>query len=139
MLLALGAWALPAFAQQDIQSPAPSAMPSPEVIPSPVPAPENPKMHTLAVRQFLAWQNDAVNRVQYRDAFASQLSDAFLSEASVQLAQLGGLQKAQFLGISHTADHGDLFVYRMACQRGSVDMDFSVRADGRIGYVFFQS
>lgn len=96
-------------------------------------------MHAMAVRQFLAWQNDTVNRAQYGDAFASQLSDAFLSQASAQLAQLGGLQKTTFLGVSHTADRGDLFVYRMACQHGSVDMDFSLQADGRIGYVFFQS
>lgn len=131
--------AVPALAQQSMETAAPTPAASPEVIPSPVPASESPAMHALAIRQFLAWQNDDVNRAQYGDSFGSQLTDSFLSDASAQLAQLGGLQKATFLGISHTAEHGDLYVYRMDCQHGSVDMDFSMQADGRIGYVFFQS
>lgn len=78
-----------------------------------------------------------MNPQLYADQVAAQLTPDFLDRASKTLAQLGGLQHARYLGISH-AKAGALYVYDMVCDHGAVNMAFDFAPDGRIAVIFFQ-
>ncbi|MFN2449155.1 MAG: hypothetical protein ABR508_05090 [Candidatus Baltobacteraceae bacterium] len=118
-------------------SPAPAAaLESPPPIPPPAPAVENPKIHKLAVQQFLAWQTATVDRDAYSETVNADLSDELLDRATKTLANLGALQSAAFQGVSKTKA-ASLYVYKMACANGTVNMDFSVDPNGKIGLIFF--
>jgi hypothetical protein len=126
----------PAPAQNLLEaSPAPALTPLP--IATPQPAPDNARVHKVAVQQFLAWQEGSVDPQLYGDQVAAQLTPAFLDQASKTLAQLGGLQQAKFLGISRVKA-GALYVYDMVCEHGAVNMAFDFDPDGRIAVIFFQ-
>ncbi|HET7813228.1 MAG TPA: hypothetical protein VFL13_02515 [Candidatus Baltobacteraceae bacterium] len=144
-LLSAGTFAAyrPVLAQS--ASPAPTTAPTldpdeiddtPPPIPSPRPAVEDPKIHKIAVREFLAWQTATVNRDLYSDTVNGQLTDDMLDRATKTLANMGALQTATFLGISKSKD-ASLYVYKMTCVNGSVNMDFSVDPSGKIGLIFF--
>lgn len=145
VLLCAGAFAAyrPVMAQS---TPAPSAAPStspdddvvdsPPPIPSPQPAIEDPKIHKIAIREFLAWQTATVNRDLYSDTVNGELTDDLLDRATKTLAGMGALQTATFLGISKSKA-ANLYVYKMTCVNGSVNMDFSVEPSGKIGLIFF--
>ena len=122
-----------AAAQQ--ATPAPQG--SPPVIPSPQPTTEDPKIRKLAVAQFLDWQAGTVNRAMYSDTVNAQLTDETIDHGSQGLARLGGLQQVAFRGISK-ASGVDIYVYRMTCEHGVVDMDFALTADGKIELIFFE-
>ncbi len=134
-------------AQQAPPSPAASQAPdasdsappqeSPPPIPSPRPAPDDPQRHKLAVQQFLAWQQGQINRSLYGDQVNSELTDDVLDRGTATLANMGALQSAVFLGISHTKGT-DIYVYKMTCEHGSVDMDFALSPDGKIALIFFE-
>jgi hypothetical protein len=132
-----------AQAQQATASPAPEAsaaageMGSPPPLPSPRPGPDNPQRHKLAVQQFLAWQQGDVDRSLYGDEVNSELNDDLLDRAGKTLANMGALQSAVFLGTAR-AKGLDIFVYKMTCQNGSVDMDFALAPDGKISLIFFE-
>ncbi len=122
---------------QETPSAAPSATASSPPIPPPKPAPDDPKIHKFAVQQFLAWQNGTVNRDLYSDRVNSELSDDLMDKGTKTLANLGGLQRADFQGIS-AAKGVNLFVYRMICANGSIQMVFSMDPDGKVGLIFFE-
>lgn len=126
-------------AQEATASPSPAPAPSEtqEPLPSPQPATEDPKVHKLAVQQFLAWQQGQLDRTLYADDVNGELTDDVVQKASGALAAMGALQSATFRGISH-AKQGDLYVYHMTCDRGSVDMDFALDTKGLIQVIFFQ-
>jgi hypothetical protein len=132
-----------AQAQQATASPGPQAsapigdMGSPPPLPSPRPGPDNPQRHKLAVQQFLAWQQGDVDRSLYGDEVNSELNDDLLDRAGKTLANMGALQSAVFLGTAR-AKGLDIFVYKMNCQNGSVDMDFALAPDGKISLIFFE-
>jgi hypothetical protein len=73
-----------------------SASPSPEasgpILPSPKPAVEDPKVHKLAVQQFLAWQSGTINRDLYSEQVNAELTDDVLDKGTKTLANLGALQ-----------------------------------------------
>jgi hypothetical protein len=124
-------------------SPAPSAEVttppadnSPPPLPSPKPAPDDPKIHKLAVQQFVAWQGGTVDRTRYSDDVNAQLSDDVLDASEKALAALGALQTATFRGISQ-AKGIHVYVYTMTCEHGSIDMKFALQPDGKIALVFF--
>ncbi|HEV3154298.1 MAG TPA: hypothetical protein VGZ02_10880 [Candidatus Baltobacteraceae bacterium] len=123
-------------AQEATPEPSPAATETPVPLPSPVPVAEDPKVHKLAVQQFLAWQQGQIDRALYSNDVNGQLSDDVISEAAKTLANMGALQSATFKGISH-AKQGDLYVYHMTCDRGSVDMDFSLDPSGKILRIYF--
>ncbi len=106
-------------------------------LPPPHPAPEDPKVTKLAIGQFLAWQSGTIDRSRYGAAVNANLTDKVLQGGSAALARLGGLQKATFLGIS-VARGARFYVYRMACENGSIRMEFSLAPDGRIALIFFE-
>lgn len=146
-LLAAGVlvWHQPARAQQATPAPSPAAADSaspdeapetPPPVPSPVPTADDPKVHKIAVQQFLAWQTATVDRDLYSDVVNGQLTDDLFDRATKTLASMGALQSTTFLGISKTKDVS-LYVYRMTCVNGSVNMDFSLQPDGKIGLIFF--
>jgi hypothetical protein len=118
-----------------------TASPSPEstgpILPSPKPAVEDPKIRKLAVQQFLAWQSGTVNRDLYSEQVNADLTDDVLDKGTKTLANLGALQKAQFQGIS-SAKGANFYVYRMVCQNGTIQMEFSLAPDGKIGLIFFE-
>jgi hypothetical protein len=134
-----------ARAQQAPASPAPaSTAPSspepggtPPALPSPKPGPDNPQRHKLAVQQFLAWQQGTIDRTLYGDEVNSELDDALLDRAGKTLANMGALQSAAFVGTAR-AKGLDIYVYKMTCQNGSVDMDFALQPDGKIALIFFE-
>jgi hypothetical protein len=131
-----------AHAQQAPASPAPSAPAadiggSPPPLPSPRPGPDDPKRHKLAVQQFLAWQQGDVDRTLYGDEVNGELNDELLDRAGKTLANMGALQSAVFLGTAH-AKGVDVYVYKMNCQNGSVNMDFALSPDGKIALIFFE-
>lgn len=137
LLAGIAAFCPPAaVAQEAADSPSPAATATPPPIPSPVPGTDDPKIHKLAVQQFLAWQQGQIDRSVYSDDINGQLTDDVVTEASRTLANLGPLQSATFRGISH-APQGDLYVYRMACGRGAVDMDFALDPKGKILRIYF--
>ncbi len=115
---------------------APPADNSPPPLPPPKPAPDDPKMHKLAVQQFVAWQGGAVDRTRYSDDVNAQLSDDVLDASEKALAALGALQSATFKGISQ-AKGIRVYVYTMLCEHGSIDMKFALQPDGKIALVFF--
>jgi hypothetical protein len=117
------------------ESASPEASPPP--IPSPKPAPDDPKRHKLAVQQFLAWQQGQIDRSLYGDEVNSELTDDVLDRGTRTLANMGALQSAVFLGISR-AKGADIYVYKMTCEHGSVDMDFALAPDGKIALIFFE-
>ena len=123
-------------AQEATDSPAPGATASPPAIPSPVPTSDDPKIHKLAVQQFLAWQQGQIDRTLYTDDVNGELTDDVVTSASRTLANLGALQSTTFRGVSH-APQGDLYVYHMKCDRGAVDMDFSLDPKGKILRIYF--
>ena len=125
-----------ARAQEATASPAPAASQTPPPIPSPVAVADDPKIHKLAVQQFLAWQQGQIDRTFYSDEVNGELTDDVIGEASKTLANMGPLQTTVFRGISH-APQGDLYVYRMTCDKGSVDMDFSLDPKGKILKIYF--
>lgn len=146
LALAVGAFgSIAARAQQAPSSPAPaSAAPSepqpggtPPALPSPKPGPDNPQRHKLAVQQFLAWQQGTVDRTRYGDEVNSELDDALMDRAGKTLANMGALQSAVFVGTAR-AKGLDIYVYKMTCQNGSVDMDFALAPDGKIALIFFE-
>jgi hypothetical protein len=106
-------------------------------IPSPKPAAEDPRVRKLAVAQFLAWQTGNVDRSLYGDRVNAELTDDLLDRGTKTLANLGGLQKATFEGIS-AAKGANLYVYRMTCENGTIDMDFALSPEGKITLIFFQ-
>ena len=126
-----------ARAQQAPASPAASATAGPPALPSPKPGPDDPKRHKLAVRQFLAWQQGDVDRSLYGDEVNGELTDEVLNQGTQTLANMGALQSAAFLGTSHVKGM-DIYVYKMTCEHGSVNMDFSLAPDGKIALIFFE-
>ncbi len=114
-----------------------AASPSPPPIPSPKPGPDDPKRHKLVVQQFLAWQQGQVDRSLYADSVNDQLTDDVLNRGTATLANMGALQSAVFLGTSHTKGV-DLYVYKVTCEHGSVDMDFALAPDGKIELDIFR-
>jgi hypothetical protein len=127
---------LPAHAQ-DLPSPAADASPAPPPLPAPKPGPDDPKRHKLAVQQFLAWQQGQVDRTLYGDEVNTELNDEVLQQATSTLANMGALQSAQYMGTSR-AKGVDIYVYKMTCERGSVDMDFALDPNGKIALIFFE-
>ena len=125
-----------AHAQEITSSPAPAADSSPPPIPPPKPAPDDPKMHKLAVRQFLAFQGGSVDRAQYGDDLNAQLNDELLTASEKALAAMGALQTVNFRGISH-AKSINVYVYRMTCEHGTIDMEFALQPDGKIAVLLF--
>ena len=119
---------------QDTSEPADGQSPPP--LPSPVPTADDPKIHKLAVQQFLAWQGGTVDRSLYADDVNDQINDVQLDRAAKTLANLGGLQTATFRGVSHPKGL-DVYVYRMQCERASVDMEFALTPEGKIMMIFF--
>jgi hypothetical protein len=139
LALAAGVALLPvslAHAQEATGSPPPAVESSPPPIPSPKPAPDEPKMHKLAVRQFLAFQGGTVDRKQYSDDVNAQLNDELLTASEGALAALGALQTVNFRGISHTKNV-NVYIYRMTCEHGSIDMEFALQPDGKIAVLLF--
>ena len=118
-------------------APAPEATEAPPAVPSPSPAPETPKVSKFAVQQFLAWQSGTVDRAMYSDSVLDALTDEALTRGTATLARLGGLQKATFRGISH-AKGSSFYVYHMACEHGSVEMEFALDPAGKIALIFFE-
>jgi hypothetical protein len=119
-------------------SPAAAATPvPPPPLPSPKPGPDDPKRHKLAVQQFLAWQQGQVDRTLYGDEVNSELNDELMDQATRTLANMGALQSAVFVGTAH-AKGLDVFVYKMICEHGSVNMDFALAPDGKISLIFFE-
>ena len=117
--------------------PSPPPSDSAPAIPSPVPATEDPKLHKLAVQQFLAWQQGKIDHALYTDNINNELTDDVVSRGSATLANMGPLQSATFRGVSH-AKQGDLYVFRMTCDHGSVDMDLGIDPKGLISAIFFE-
>lgn len=136
LTLALAFAAPVAYAQEAGDSPSPAATATPPPIPSPRPTADDPKIHKLAVQQFLAWQQGQIDHTLYTDDVNGELTDDVITQASRTLANLGALQTVTFRGISH-AQQGDLYVYHMACDRGAVDMDFSMDPKGKILRIYF--
>ncbi len=126
-----------ARAQTAPASPAASSEPSPPPLPSPQPGPDTPQRHKLAVQQFLAWQQGQIDRTLYGDQVNSELSDEMLDRGTKTLANMGALQSAVFLGTAH-AKGTDVYVYKMTCEHGSVNMDFALAPDGKISLIFFE-
>jgi hypothetical protein len=122
-------------AQQTDASPAPTDTHPP--IPSPKPTADDPKIHKFAVQQFLAWQTGDVNRDLYSDRVNGQMTEELMDRGTKTLANLGALQQAQFQGIS-AAQGATFYVYKMTCQRGTINMDFSLDPDGKIGLIYFE-
>ncbi len=117
--------------------PAGAGIASPPPLPSPRPGPDNPQRHKLAVQQFLAWQQGDIDRSLYGDEVNSELNDEVLDRAGKTLANMGALQSAAFVGTAH-AKGLDIFVYKMTCENGSVNMDFALQPDGKIALIFFE-
>lgn len=125
---------VPGRAQEAVDSPAPIATDPP--LPSPKPAVEDPKIHKLAVQQFLSWQSGTVDRSLYGDQVNAELTDDMMDKGTKTLANLGALQKAQFQGIS-TAKGTTFYVYKMVCANGTIQMDFALDSAGKIALIFF--
>lgn len=132
---ACGLAAAPGHAQQAQDSPAPVAGNPP--VPSPKPTAEDPKIHKLAVQQFLAWQSGAVDRSLYSDRVNADMTDELMDKGTKTLANLGALQSAQFQGIA-AAKGVNFYVYKMTCSNGTIQMDFALDPDGKIGLIFFE-
>lgn len=132
---ACGLFAAPGRAQEVTDSPAPVATNPP--LPSPKPAVEDPKIHKLAVHQFLAWQSGTVDRSLYADQVNAELTDDMMDKGTKTLANLGALQKVQFQGIS-SAKGVTFYVYKMVCANGTIQMDFALDPDGKIALIFFE-
>lgn len=135
--LAASAALMPATLRaQSVPAPSPAPTDAPPPVPSPKPAPDDPKIHKLAVQQFLAWQNGTVDRARYSDDVNAQLNDDLLDASEKAVAALGALQTTTFRGISE-AKGVKIYVYRMLCEHGSIDMQFALQPDGRIALIFF--
>lgn len=128
-------YAGPGRAQEAADSPAPVATNPP--LPSPKPTADDPKIHKLAVQQFLAWQSGTVNRSLYADQVNAELTDDMMDKGTKTLANLGALQKVQFQGIA-TAKGTSFYVYKMTCANGTIQMDFTLDPDGKIALIFFE-
>ena len=115
----------------------PGAAPTNPPLPSPKPAPDEPKIHKFAVQQFLAWQQGQIDRSLYSDDVNNELTDEVLDSATKTLARLGALQQTTFRGLSKAHDV-TFSVYKMTCERGSVDMDFSLDPQGKVAIIFFE-
>lgn len=132
-----GLGALHAGAQEAPAGTPPPGVGAPPALSKPQPGPDDPARHKLAVQQFLAWQQGDVDRSLYADEVNAQLSDEALDQGERSLANMGALQSAAFVGTSHT--HGtDVYVYKMTCEHGSVNMDFALTPDGKIALIFFE-
>lgn len=119
-------------------SPAASAAPAPAPsLPPPQPGADDPQRHKFVVQQFLAWQQGNVDRTAYTDEVNQELTDEVLARGTQSLANMGGLQSAAFVGTSHTKA-GDVYVYKITCEHGSVNMDFSLTPDGKVSLIFFE-
>lgn len=116
------------------ESAAPAAAPS---LPPPQPGPDDPRRHKFVVQQFLAWQQGTVDRTLYTDQVNGELSDEVLNKGTQTLANMGGLQSITFVGTSH-AKAGDVYVYKVTCEHGSVNMDIALAPDGKISLIFFE-
>ncbi len=106
-------------------------------IPSPQPAADDPRVHKIAVQQFLAWQQGQINRSLYGEQINQEITDDVVSRGSATLANMGALQSVAFRGISHSKQ-GDLYVYHMTCDRGAIDMDLGLDPKGLITAIFFE-
>lgn len=126
---------LTAHAQEVTASPA--ATPAPPALPSPRPGPDVPQRHKFAVQQFLAWQQGDVDRTLYTDELNGELNDDLMDRATKTLANMGALQSAVFLGTAH-AKGIDVYVYKMTCEHGSVNMDFALDPSGKVSVIFFE-
>ncbi|HZZ65026.1 MAG TPA: hypothetical protein VFE17_05995 [Candidatus Baltobacteraceae bacterium] len=138
VLFASVAAAAPAALRAQEATPPSQAAPTNPPLPSPSPTVEDPKVHKLAVQQFLAWQSGTVNRDLYSDTVNADMTDEVMDKGTKTLANLGGLQQAQFRGISHAKGGVNFFVYKMQCQHGAIQMDFSLDRDGKIALIFFE-
>lgn len=136
--LAFGLSAGAVRAQQALPAPDASATPAAgPSLPPAQPGPDDPQRHKFVVRQFLAWQQGTVDRTLYTDQVNGELSDQVLNQGTQTLANMGGLQSVTFVGTSH-AKAGDVYVYKVTCEHGSVNMDFALTPDGKISLIFFE-
>lgn len=135
--LLLGGFGAAHARAQNAPATAPPGVGAPPPLSKPQPRPDDPQRHKLAVQQFLAWQQGDVDRSLYADEVNAQLSDEALDQGERSLANMGALQSATFVGTSRT--HGtDVYVYKMTCEHGSVNMDFALTPDGKIALIFFE-
>lgn len=137
LAFAAGLAATPAFAHAQTAPPSPAATDAPPPIPSPKPGADDPKIHKIAVQQFLAWQAGQVDRTLYTDDVNSQLNDDMMDRATNTLAHLGALQQTTFKGISKPKGL-DVYVYHMVCANGAVDMDIGLDPTGHIALIYFE-
>lgn len=137
VVFAAGATACPTVRAQEATPPSQAVATNPP-LPSPSPTADDPKIHKLAVQQFLAWQSGTVNRDLYSDTVNADMSDEVMDKGTKTLANLGGLQQAVFRGISHAKGGVNFFIYKMQCQHGTIQMDFALDPDGKIGLIFFE-
>lgn len=137
LLAALAMFGAGHLRAQETASPSPAATIAPPPIPSPKPAPDDPKIHKFAVQQFLAWQQGTVDRSLYSDDVNDQLTDEVVDNATKTLARMGALQQVTFRGLSKAHD-ATFYVYKMTCERGSVDMDFALDPQGKVALIFFE-
>lgn len=138
LVLALGMSAGAVRAQQGAPAPDGSTAPAPAPsLPPPQPGADDPARHKFVVRQFLAWQQGTVDRTLFTDQVNSELSDEMLTQGTQTLANMGGLQSVTFVGTSH-AKAGDVYVYKVTCEHGSVNMDFALTPDGKISLILFE-
>ena len=127
-----------AAAQESEPTPAASVAPvPPPPLPSPKPGPDDPQRHKLAVRQFLAWQQGQVDRTLYGDEVNTELNDEVMDQATRTLANMGAMQSVVFVGTAR-GKNLDVYVYKVTCEHGSVNMDFALAPDGKIALIFFE-
>lgn len=78
-----------------------------------------------------------MDRTLYGDEVNTELNDEVMDQATHTLANMGALQSTVFVGTAH-AKGLDVYVYKMTCEHGSVNMDFALAPDGKIALIFFE-
>lgn len=92
-------------------------------------------------REFVAWQNDLVDKSRYAAETQAMLTDDKIAQTSKALSALGALQQIQWVGPAAFEDPPPPgtrgYMYRMICSRASVFMRFVLNPDGKIDGIFF--
>ncbi|MDE2481696.1 MAG: hypothetical protein KGN02_05865 [bacterium] len=115
--------------------------PTPSVAPTPTLPPENPTITRLALREFVAWQADAVDPSHYAAITRAKLVPDKVAATSKQLGPYGALKSVEWIG-NFGIEGGPPgvigYIYRMHCANAAIYEEITVAPDGKIDGIIFR-
>jgi hypothetical protein len=105
------------------------------------PPPEDPEITAIARHEFVAWQDDAVEKSRYTPDMQTKMLDAQVAQTARGLASVGALEHAQWLGpyaAPPNAPGDRSYLFHMMCSNRAVYELLTLAPDGKIDGIAFR-